>query len=181
MKLTNLVYLSRGKRSNVYTTIYKKKKVAVKYSHRAEIEAYWLKKLSKLNFIPKLISSDNKRIIYEFIEGETIDKYLENSKNPILILKQILKQCYELDKLKINKKELTNPYKHILIKNKKSKMIDFERCYETDNPKNVTQFCEYLMRKKIINRKNLTPLLKNYKKNKTKKNFEKILRFNTQH
>ena len=98
-----------------------------------------------------------------------------------LILKQILKQCYELDKLKINKKELTNPYKHILIKNKKSKMIDFERCYETDNPKNVTQFCEYLMRKKIINRKNLTPLLKNYKKNKTKKNFEKILRFNTQH
>ena len=65
MKLTNLVYLSRGKRSNVYTTIYKKKKVAVKYSHRAEIEAYWLKKLSKLNFVPKLISSDNKKIIYE--------------------------------------------------------------------------------------------------------------------
>lgn len=177
MKLTNLMHFSKGKRSKVYTAFYKNKKVVVKYTHRAEIESYWLKKLSKLKFVPKLISSDKEKIICEFIEGERINKCLEKTKNPIPILKQILKQCYELDKLKINKKELTNPYKHILIKNKKSKMIDFERCYETDNPKNVTQFCEYLMRKKLISRKEFTKVLKNYKNNKTKSNFFKILEF----
>jgi len=99
---------------------------------------------------------------------------LKKNKNP-KILKQILKQCYELDKLKINKKELTNPYKHILVKNSKVKMIDFERCYKTNNPKNVTQFSEYLMRKHIIDRKEITPLLRKYKKSQTNLNFEHIL------
>ena len=185
MKLTNLRYLAKGKRSQVYSAYYKKEKVAVKYSHRAEIEAYWLKKLSKLKFVPKLLYSDKEKIIYEFIEGETIDKYIEHSKNPIPILKQVLKQCYELDKLKINKKELTHPYKHILIKNKKAKMIDFERCYETDNPKNVTQFGQYIMSgrmssvfkkcKFILDKKTFTKLLKEYKKHKTKFSFLKLL------
>ena len=73
--------------------------------------------------------------------------------------------------------ELTNPYKHILIKNSKAKMIDFERCYKTENPKNVTQFSEYLMRKRLVPRKKFILILKEYKKNKTKKSFNKILSF----
>ncbi|MAG52486.1 MAG: hypothetical protein CMH62_00815 [Nanoarchaeota archaeon] len=174
MQLKSLKYFSKGKRSKVYTALYKNKKVIVKYSNRSLIEAKWLKKLKKLKFIPKLISSDKNTLVMEFIEGKTINDYIKKTKNPKLILKQILKQCYELDKLEINKLELTNPYKHILIKNKKAKMIDFERCYKTENPKNVTQFTEFLMRKRLIDRK-ITPLLKNYKKNKTKTNFSKIL------
>lgn len=185
MKLTNLEYFSKGKRSKVYTAKYKNKKVIVKYTYRAEIESYWLEKLSKLKFIPKLISSDKEKIICEFIEGERIDNYLEKTKNPIPILKQILKQCYELDKLKINKKELTNPYKHIIIKDRKSRMIDFERCYETNNPKNVTQFGHYIMsgkinlilkkKKIIVDKKALTKALKEYKKKKTNSSFLKLL------
>lgn len=175
MQFKNQVYFSKGKRSRVYTALYRNKRVIVKYSHRASIEAKWLKKLSNLNFVPKLLYSDKEKIIYYFIEGKSINDYLKNIKNPIPILKQILKQCYELDKLKINKKELTNPYKHILIKNKIAKMIDFERCYKTHNPKNVTQFGEFIMRKKLVNRKEFTRALKNYKNNKTKTSFLKIL------
>ena len=172
--LKNLKYFSKGKRSKVYTALYNNKKVIVKYSHRAEIEASWLKKLKKLNFVPKLISVDKEKIIYKFIDGVTIQEYVKkhNSKK---IFKQILRQCYELDKVKINKLELTNPYKHILIKNSKSKMIDFERCYKTDNPKNVTQFSQYILRNMKLNKKEFTKLLKEYKKNKTKTNFSKIL------
>ncbi len=174
MQLINLKYFSKGKRSKVYTAFYKNKKVIVKYSNRALIEASWLKFLKKLDFTPKLIFADKNMLIYEFIEGITIAEYLKN-KNSKPIIKQILRQCYELDKLKINKKELTNPYKHILIKDKKAKMIDFERCYKTKFPKNVTQFSEFLMRKKLVNRNNLIKSLKEYKKQQTKKHFDNIL------
>ena len=174
MELTNLKYFSKGKRSKVYTASYKNKKVILKFSNRSLIEAKWLKKLKKLNFVPKVIFADSSTIVMEFVDGKTISEYLKKNKNP-KILKQILKQCYELDKLKINKLELTNPYKHILIKNSSAKMIDFERCYKTNNPKNVTQFSEYLMRKRLIDRKKLTLLLKKYKKSQTKLNFDNIL------
>ena len=175
MKLKKLKYFSKGKRSKVYTAYYNNKKVIVKYSKRAPIEACWLIYLSSLDFVPKLIDADKEKLVYYFIDGIIISEYLKKTKNPKPILKQILKQCYELDKLKINKKELTNPYKHILIKNKKAKMIDFERCHKVKSPKNVTQFAEYLMRKKIINRKTLISKLKQYKKEQTKKHFDSIL------
>ena len=91
----------------------------------------------------------------------------------------------DLDKLKINKKELTNPYKHIII-NKKIVMIDFERCYFTDKPKNVSQFCQFLMSKKVkeifmknkinINKNKLIRILKVYKKSYSEKYFENVLR-----
>jgi putative serine/threonine protein kinase len=173
MELKNLKYFSKGKRSKVYTALYKNKKVIVKYTKRVEIEVKWLKFLKKLKFVPQLIDYDKEKLIYYFIDGITIEEFLKK-KNKKLVLKQILKQCYELDKLKINKLELTNPYKHILIKDNKAKMIDFERCYKTKNPKNVTQFVEYLMRNKIIKRE-VIPLVKEYKKKRTKTSFEKIL------
>lgn len=173
MQLSRLKYFSKGKRSKVYTAFYKNKKVIVKYTKRVKTEVKWLKFLKKLNFVPKLIYHDEEKLVYYFIDGITIEEYLKK-KNIKPVLKQILRQCYELDKLKINKLELTNPYKHILIKNSKAKMIDFERCYKTLKPKNVTQFVEYLMRKRIIKR-NIIPILKEYKKSRIKTSFEKIL------
>ena len=174
MELKNLKYFSKGKRSKVYTALYKNKKVIVKYTKRVEIEVKWLKFLKKLKFVPQLIDYDKEKLIYYFIDGITIEEFLKK-KNKNSVLKQILRQCYELDKLKINKLELTNPYKHILIKNSKARMIDFERCYKTPKPKNVTQFSEYLMRKRLLDRKKTLSSLKLYKKSQTKKHFDNIL------
>ena len=176
MEFKDKIYFSKGKRSIVYLAEYNGKKVIIKYSKRAEIESYWLNFLKNLDFVPKLIYHDEEQLVYYFIDGITIGEYIEKTKNPQPILKQILKQCYELDKLKVNKLELVNPYKHILIKNKKARMIDFERCKRTEKPKNVTQFVEYLMRKNIISREDIKPLLKNYKKSQTRSNFGKILK-----
>ena len=56
-------------------------------------------------------------------------------------------------------------------------MIDFERCYETKNPKNVTQFCNFLMFNKEsfnFNNKKLILLLKEYKNKQTEKNYKQI-------
>ena len=85
-----------------------------------------------------------------------------------------MKQARVLDKLKINKLEFTRPVKHVFIKNEKITMIDFEKCYFTDSPKNVTQFCQFLINRKLM-KKNIK-LLKKYKEKQTEKNFKEILR-----
>ncbi|RMF54400.1 hypothetical protein D6745_05420, partial [Candidatus Woesearchaeota archaeon] len=48
--------------------------------------------------------------------------------------------------------------KHIIVEKGKPVMIDFERCHYTKKPKNVTQFCQFLISEqveKILNRKGL--------------------------
>jgi predicted Ser/Thr protein kinase len=43
----------------------------------------------------------------------------------------------------VNKEEMHRPLKHIIV-GKDARFIDFERCSKTKNPKNVTQFCNYI-------------------------------------
>lgn len=175
MRIENLEFLAKGKRSKVYAGFLKKKKVAVKISNRAKIEGNWLRLLNKKGIGSRLIKVEKDKLIYEFVDGKRIGDCLKN-KDAKIIIKKVLKQCRILDKLKINKKELVNPYKHILINKNKVIMIDFERCHKVKKGKNVTQFCEYLMRNKIVKRKRLIPLLKRYKEKQSDINFEKILK-----
>jgi len=183
---------AKGKRSNVYQIKIKNKICILKedktpLKEKKKNEAKWLKILNKKNIGPELLQEKNNYIIIELIKGKRIIEWLkENSKKQIIkIIHNILQQCRTLDKLKVNKKELQNPYKHILI-NKKPVMIDFERCKQTNKPKNITQFCQFITSKKIkqilkdknikINKKHLTKILKEYKKQQTDKNFKKILK-----
>jgi predicted Ser/Thr protein kinase len=39
---------------------------------------------------------------------------------------------------------MTNPYKHIIVRDEIPIMIDFERCVHTNKPKNITQFIQFL-------------------------------------
>lgn len=172
----NLKYLAKGKRSKVYIGDYKRRKVAIKISNKAKVEGEWLKLLNKYKIGPKLLYFDYDKIVYEFVEGDRIGDYLKKKSINKNVLKKSLLQCRILDKLKINKKELTNPYEHILIKNNKAIMIDFERCYKSKNPKNITQFCQYLIKKKILDKK-VIKLLKRYKREQNEKNFKEILLF----
>jgi len=174
MEIKELEFLAKGKRSRVYVGKWKGKKVAVKEGSRARIESKWLRILNKYKIGPKLIKVKGNLLIYEFVEGKRMEECLKQ-KNIKSIIKKILKQCRVLDKLKIDKKELTNPYKHILVEGAEVVMIDFERCHKVKRGKNVTQFGEYLMRKKLVKRKELIPLLKEYKEKQTEKHFKKIL------
>ncbi len=170
-----LEYLAKGKRSRVYVGIYRGKKVVVKKSKRAKIEAKWLKILNKYKIGPKFVSVGRDELIYEFVEGVRILDYKGDIK---IIIKKVLDKCRKLDKLKINKKEMANPYKHILIKNKQVKMIDFERCHYTDKPKNVTQFCQFIRNRLMkVNNSKFKKILQEYKKNQSEKNYKEILEF----
>ncbi|MBS3143406.1 hypothetical protein J4446_00820 [Candidatus Woesearchaeota archaeon] len=174
-------YLTKGKRGKIYV----EGNTAIKKSlpKRVKNESSWLKILNKYGIGPKLIEVKKNYFKYKFIKGDFIlDYFKSNNSKPIII--DVLKQCRMMDKLKVNKLEMHNPYKHIIINNRKPVMIDFERVYKTQKPKNVTQFCQFLMSKKVldiakyrINKKELIKLLKQYKKNQTEANFKKIISY----
>jgi putative serine/threonine protein kinase len=191
--MKNLRYLAKGKRGVVYTTTYRNKKVAIKKKNpdseaigRIQHEANMLKLLNKANIGPKFISHKENELIYVFVEGEFIIDFIEkNSKTNILkVLNDIFKQMFTLDKLGLNKEEMHHPLKHILVHKNKPVMIDFERTHYTIKPKNVTQFCQFMMStKKLldsknikINKKEIMSLAQTYKNKRTLENFNNILR-----
>lgn len=182
--LKNIEYLAEGKRSDVYTALYKNKNVALKVEKEGigakniiKNEARFLRILNKYNIGPKLVLAKNNFIVYEFVNGTLLVDNLR-SKNLKLLLKKVLMQCRILDKLKINKEEFHHPIKHVFVDKNKIGMIDFERCHFTDNPKNVTQFCQFLLNFKLVKEKEKFIIaLKEYKHKQTEKNFKKLLTF----
>ena len=91
-----------------------------------------------------------------------------------------------MDKLKINKEEMSHPQKHIIINKKNCPiLIDFERAHHTIKPGNVTQFCDFLISKHMaailkinnikIDSKKIIIAAKKYKKRQNKENFNRII------
>lgn len=176
-------YLSKGKRSTVYLVRIKNKKYVKKIAKEWTIqnEVKWLKLLNKHKIGPKLISFGKDCLIEEYIEGLTINEFLKkaNKMNIKKVILNCLNQCFTLDKLKVNKFELTNPYKHIIItKNLKSIMIDFERCRFSLKPKNVSQFIEYVLKLNLfkVDKEKIRSLVREYKEDYSLKKYKKILR-----
>ncbi|MBN1792799.1 methyltransferase [Candidatus Woesearchaeota archaeon] len=188
-----------GKRGAIYLVKEKGKSICIKEQKPGiavdtiENEARFLKLLNKKGIGPKFISFDRKKgqLRREFVDGRGIEEFLNDEKitkqQAAGVICDVLKQCREMDLLGINKTELTNPYKDIIIAGKgesfNSVMIDFERCRMTAKPKNVTQFLQYLSRmrrvlaeKRIsIDEKLLVDLGRAYKDILDEKSFRKII------
>lgn len=173
-----MVY-AKGKRTKVYKVfnlIIKVKRKDSKAINVIKNEGNWLRKLNKYDIGPKLYYFDEKFLVCEFIKGERIINYLKkvNLNEKKIVVMEVLRQCRLLDKLKVDKFEMHHPVKHILI-GKKVVMIDFERCKYSEKPKNVTGFCQFLVKnyKKVDNLK-LINLLKKYKESYSEKEFYDI-------
>lgn len=201
-QVENTTYFTKGHRGILYMGDYKKKKVVIKTERkdseavdRIENEVNYLQILNKKGIGPELLFYDKKKFtffVYEYIDGWFFPIWLEHStkKNKALIkkiIKQVFIQCFRMDKIKVNKEEMHHPYKHIIIdkKTKKPIMVDFERCHKTKEPKNVTQFCTYIISDFIINtlkdkgikvnREKIIKAAKKYKKDIKKVNLDKII------
>ncbi len=162
---------AKGKRGKIFLF----GKVAVKYFFdwdRALNEAEWLLKLNEKGIGPRLLYYSSDFVAYEFVNGVMIKDFFGDI---VPVLVNVLEQCYVLDKMKVNKLEMHHPLKHVLI-GKKIVLIDFERCYYTLKPKNVSQFCNFIVRYGY-NRDTLVPLVKKYKKSYSKSSFLKIVSF----
>jgi putative serine/threonine protein kinase len=200
-QVKNIEYFTKGHRGLLYKGDYKKEKVVIKTERkesqamgRVENEVNYLKILNEKGIGPKLYFYDKKftYFVYEFIDGPFFPIFLEHctKKNKVLIkkiIKQVFIQCFRMDKIKTNKEEMHHPYKHILIDNKTKKpvLVDFERCHKSLEPKNVTQFCTYIISDFIsntlkdkgikVNREKMIKAAKRYKKDIKKQNLDKII------
>lgn len=193
--IRNIKHFSKGKRGLIYTGLLKGKKVGIKIKNpkseavkRIKNEAKYLRILNKHKIGPKFVSFKNNKLVYEFVEGDFILDFIEkNDKEKVKnILIKTLNQMHKLDKLKIDKEEMHRPIKHIVIEKGKPVLLDFERAHETKKPKNVTQFCQFLISNNLnnilikkgfkIKKGKIIKLAKKYKHEMNKKNFNGILK-----
>lgn len=145
---------------------------------------------------PQIIDNTDDLILMELITGKGISDWLDdpsnfnldNSKIIINIVNEILKQCYKLDVLNLDHGELTRIDNHVMVSEyNQISIIDFESSSTKRKPSNVTsasqalllsggiisnKICKFI---KIKDHKYLLNSLKNYKKRKTRQNFEAIL------
>ena len=154
---------------------------------RIENETKWLNKLNEHGIGPKLIFFGDGYFAYEYIAGDFIADYIKKSNKAQIkkIFKKIFRQLYALDKLKLDKEEMHHPVKHVIVSRQKPYLIDFERAHYAQNPKNVTQFCQFLIGKKMnvllenkgikIGKGKIIGMAKVYKSRQNNKNLEKII------
>lgn len=157
-KFKDVTLLAKGKRGIVYTAKLDGELVAVKIAREDSdafdanfLEGFYLDKVNELGIGPKLMDVGEDYVAMEFIDGVRIDQFLgEASSDEIIeVIDEVFRQTNILDKNNINKFEMTNPYKHIIVKNdNKPVLIDFERARHTARPKNTAQFAEYVTRRK---------------------------------
>ncbi len=186
------VFLARGKRGIVYLdkargTVLKKPHPASAARHALENEAHFLQEVNKVRIGPRFINFSAKGLEMEYVEGLTLPRFLQQAdrQQTTAILRLILLQLRMLDKLGINKFELTRPTKHIIIRKDRPVLIDFERCRKTLKPKNITQFIQFLARRQtlaLLQSKGMDPdpahllrMANTYKKSGLDKDFKTLL------
>ncbi len=196
--LNNIPVLGKGYVGVVILSKQKKIDVALKIrridSSRSEMksEAKFLKLANKVNVGPKLINSSNNFIVMEYIEGKKIIDWVKELKGRGSaaklrnVIKKVLEDCYNLDRINLDHGELSYIHKHVIV-GKFPCIIDFESASTNRRTSNVTSANQGIfigsglanIVKKIIkspNKKELIGSLKKYKHDQSRKNFDQVLK-----
>lgn len=156
----------KGKHSEVYVESGRAIKIfKPEFRYNFWKEVRYLTILKKKNFVPKIFNfnPDELKIEMEFVDGTMIRDFVKekNFDEIVNVLKMCLDVCFYLDRMRIQKEEMKNPQKHIIVADR-IVFVDFERAYENPNPRNVTQFLEYI--RKVTGLKSNVDLIRRYKK-----------------
>ena len=156
-------------------------------------EVQMLKFANASSIGPRLFQYSKNFILMDYIAGSLIGEWLNHVrsfshvkiKN---ILKDILTQCYKMDMMHLDHGELSNASKHVIIRNTDLKpiIIDFESASRQRRPNNLTSICQFIFKKnellammqlstELITNNDFKKILKNYKNNPIKSNFDQIL------
>ena len=156
-------------------------------------EGEMLRKANKVGVGTKLFEISPNFLLMELIEGKHFPEWIkslkENNQTRLrLVLKNILEQCYILDDLGLDHGELSNAQKHIIIDiSNTPHLIDFETASINRRVSNVSSVCQYLFlgsqiahkvneKLGVVDKKKLIDTIRIYKHQRTKMNFEKILK-----
>jgi len=157
-------------------------------------ESEMLQMANSVSVGPKLLGSTKNILMIEFIKGLLLPKWIKKVKEAESearirkVLKDVMEQCWRLDKIGLDHGELSHASKHILVTPRdKAYIIDFETASTNRRASNVTSICQYLflqsevsivVKEKLgqIEKERLIEALRNYKKKPRKENFEKVLK-----
>lgn len=162
---------------------------------RAEMqhEVEMLKKANHVNVGPKLLDATENFLLMKFIEGKQLPDWIETQKQRRTqakirrVLREILEQCWRLDRVGLDHGELSQAPKHILVDaDDVPHILDFETASIHRKVSNVTSVCQYLfigsqlariIKEKLgkVDTESLIGVLKAYKLKRTRENFEKVL------
>ncbi|MCP8315398.1 MAG: serine/threonine protein kinase [archaeon] len=145
---------------------------------------------NSVNVGPRLFEATENFLLMEFIEGYSILEWLKRIEEQSIervrkVLKELLDQCYALDKSGLDHGELSDPKKHVII-SKMPVIIDFESASISRRVANLTKVVQYLfiggpMAKRlrkilgIEDERIIIDSVKNYKVEKDQENYLKLL------
>ena len=156
-------------------------------------EAALLKLVNSTNVGPKMFSFSKNFLVMEYLDGIKISEWADALKGIGTVkrlkstVKNILEDCYRLDKMGFDHGELSNISKHVIVSKTKSTLIDFESSSTKRRPSNVTSVTQAIFIGSGIAKKaqkvyknppkeKIIEILKQYKQEKTRENFEKLLK-----
>ena len=156
-------------------------------------EAALLKLVNSTNVGPKMFSFSKNFLVMEYLDGIKISEWADALKGIGTVkrlkstTKNILEDCYRLDKMGFDHGELSNISKHVIVSKTKSTLIDFESSSTKRRPSNVTSVTQAIFIGSGIAKKaqkvyknppkeKIIEILKQYKQEKTRENFEKLLK-----
>ena len=155
-------------------------------------EAEMLRKANGLGVGPRFINVTEDFLLMSFVGGALFPEWIETLKgrgtNQKLrqVLQEVLEQCWRLDQGGLDHGELSSAHKHIIVNsNNNPYLVDFETASTTRRTSNVTSISQYIflsktaktIRRKLgrVDEKELIEVLRAYKEDHTRENFEKIL------
>jgi len=196
--LNNISVLGKGYVGVVVLAQIGKRQVALKIrridSSRSDMknEAKLLKLANQVNVGPALINSSKNFIIMEYVDGKRIIDWIKELKgkgsaaNLKATIRKVLEDCYKLDQIHLDHGELSYIHKHVIV-GRLPCIIDFESASTTRRTSNVTSATQSIfigsalyniVRKimKVPSKKRLILVLKKYKHNQSRENFDNVLK-----
>ena len=157
---------------------------------RMQREAKLLQRANSVSVGPKLLGVSRNFLLMQFIEGTLFVDWIKNRRSKTRIkamLREVLEQCWRLDRVGLDHGELSHAPKHVIVDRKdKPFIVDFESASLNRRPSNVTSLCQFFflagetaetLSRKLgaIDRGMVVEALRHYKKDRTFENFEEAL------
>ena len=156
-------------------------------------ESILLKLVNSVSVGPKMIDVSKNFLVMEYIEGKKFSNWIEMLKGLGSVkqlkstIRNVLEDCYRLDQIGFDHGELSNISKHVIVGKNKVALIDFESSSTKRRPSNVTSITQAFFigsgiakhAQKIYknsSKEKIIFALKSYKQEKTRDNFEKLLK-----
>jgi len=112
-------------------------------------EAAMFRMANEVGVGPRLLGSHGPALVMELIDGEDLTSWLlrlpkNEREEALIVLSDLLKQCFMLDRAGINHDELSDASKHVLRTDRGAIILDFGSARITNRPSNLTSIINYL-------------------------------------